>query len=474
MEKEIENLTKDELLNPGFIQGIYESYADEKERSVILSQVVEQAKKCKALTQIKKEIQVAQTNYMNNNIPLQYNLDGTIKASIDNLLCILEEDTNICDTYRYNSLSNRILKIEEDGTYHVWTDNDDSELLWYIEQTYDIYFPQKFFNAFNIACSHKQINPIKDIIEHKEWDGTPRIDNFLKDILKCDDDDYHREVSRMIFYGGINRLYQPGCKFDYMPIFIGKQGCGKSSIVKWLALNDTYYSDISSIEGKDALENIQGIWICELSELLAMVKTKDVEAMKSFITRTTDRYRESYGRRTREYPRTCLFIGTTNDYQFLSDKTGNRRYLPVQLNVKIGEIYKREKYIKDYIIECWREALYLFNSGKTYLTIPSKYYDDVVKAQDSAVEDDPKTGLILDYLSQKKIGDRVCAIEIFTSCLNGLKKNFDRLQSKEISRLLSSLPEWERSGNSTHRFENFGTQRYWEKIEIKDEWDDLD
>lgn len=476
MNKEIDvkDLTKEDLLNPSFIPSIYENYQDNKERNKVFHDVLEQAKKCNVLTKVKKKIQSLQNINPSENVSLDYNLDGTVKSTIDNLLNILEQDENICDIYRYNTVSNKTYRLLEDGTYRQWTDDDDNELLWYIENVYDIYFPQKFYSAFSIACSHKKINPLKDIIENKEWDGKPRIDKFLVDILKCEDDDYHREVARMIFYGGINRLYQPGCKFDYMPIFIGPQGAGKSSIVKWLSLNDTYYTDISSIEGKDALENLQGVWICELSELLAMVKTKDVEAMKSFITRTIDRFRESYGRRSKEYPRTCIFIGTTNDYQFLSDKTGNRRYLPVKLNLKMGEIYKKENYIKDYILECWREALYLYNNGRTYLTIPIKYYKDVAKAQDSAVEDDPKTGMILDYLDKKEIGDRVCAIEIFTHCLNGLKKNFNRLESKEISRILSSLPDWQRSDGGTHRFDEYGTQRYWEKIEIKEDWNDLD
>ena len=117
--------------------------------------------------------------------------------------------------------------------------------------------------------------------------------------------------------------------------------------------------------------------------------------------------------------------------------------------------------------------MYLYKSGKTYLTIPSKYYKEVLEAQDSAVEDDPKMGMLLDYLADKKVGDRVCTMEIFTNCFNGIKKKFTRLDGKEISRMLSSLPDWERF-NSTHRFDTFGTQKYWEKVEIKEKWSDLD
>lgn len=478
MEKEIKDLTKEEMLNPGFVPSVLEYCDTVDNKEEIMNEIMEMAKQYRITSTIKNGITTwnNKKRITTNDIAglLEFTEHGQVAQTTTNYKLILENDPDYQNLFGFDEFSNRIVHYNKQGISRMWHDEDDSILRCDIEDKYGLYNLQKYYDAFNAVVKTKHFHPIKELIELEKWDMTPRIDRFLIDILKCEDNDYHREVSRMIFYGGINRLYNPGCKFDYMPIFIGKQGCGKSSVVKWLALNDSYYGDISSIEGKAALENIQGTWICELSELLAMVKTKDVEAMKSFITRTSDKFRESYGRRTKEFPRTCVFIGTTNDYQFLSDKTGNRRYLPVELNLRMGELYKRETEVKDYIMQCWREALELYRDGKAYLTIPARYYADVVRSQNNAVEDDPKTGMILDYLDQKKIGDRVCNIEIFTNCLNGLKKNFDRLQSKEITRLLASLPNWQRSGTGTHRFDNFGTQRYWEKIEVKDEWADLD
>ena len=477
MEKDIKDLTKEEMLNPGFVPSVLEYCDTIDNKEDVMNEIMEMAKQYRITSTIKNGIttwnnkrRITTTDIIGL---LEFTEHGQVAQTTTNYVTILENDPEYQDLFLFDEFSNRIIYYDKNGMKHMWSDSDDSRLRCSIENKYGLYNQLKYYDAFNVVAKTKSFHPIKELIEAGDWDKTPRIDRFLIDILKCEDNDYHREVSRMIFYGGIHRLYQPGCKFDYMPILIGKQGCGKSTVVKWLALHDAYYGDISSIEGKDALENIQGIWVCELSELLAMVKTKDVEAMKSFITRTTDRFRESYGRRTKEYPRSCIFIGTTNDYQFLSDKTGNRRYLPVELNIRMGELYKKEKEIREYIIQCWREARFLYMVGETYLTIPNKYYRDVVRAQDSAVEDDPKTGMIMDYLNSKEVGERVCNIEIFTNCLNGLKKNFDRLQSKEISRLLSSLPDWGRSGNGTHRFEGFGTQRYWEKIEVKEEWEDL-
>lgn len=481
MEKDIQDFTGAELTNSGFIKSIFDGYKDPDERDKILCEIVEVAKREKVLGKVKKEIDRCKkdtrvvNNIENNFIKalLIFGENGEPEPTVENYLSVMRNDEYIKNLFKYDVFARRIVCYDNNIT-RSWTDQDDSVLRAYIEKNYGIYNQLKYYDAFNTVLKERTFHPIKNIIEASDWDGKPRIDRFLTDILKCEDSDYMREVSRMIFYGGISRLYNPGCKFDYMPILIGKQGSYKSSIVKWLALNDSYYTDVSTIEGKEALDNIQGCWICEFAELLAMVRTKDVEAMKSFITRTIDRYRQSYDRRTGEYPRQCIFIGTTNDYQFLADKTGNRRYLPIEIGLKMGALNGKEHYVKDYILECWREALSLFKEGKTYLSIPSKYYKSIVIKQENVLEDDPKTGLILQYLNDKKVGEKVCGLEIFTSCFNGIKKNYSRGEAKEISRVMSYLNDWER-GEKAFRFKEYGVQKYWEKIEYhEDDWGDLD
>ena len=475
MEKEIKDLTKEELLNPNCVPTILATITEENE-SKILSELMTLADKYKIKTGINNAIRVwkRSKDFVQSDVGklLEYDEDGYVKQSTNNYQIIFDNDEKYKHLFGFDVFSNKLVKFTKNGI-QTWSDVDDGTIRCDIETEYGLYNQQKYYDAFNKTATARSFHPIKEIIECKSWDGISRIDRFLIDIMKCKDNDYSREVSRMIFYGGISRLYKPGCKFDYMPILIGPQGSYKSTIVNWLAIHDDYAGDINTIEGKDALDNIQGRWICEFSELLALVRTKDVEAMKSFTTRCVDKYRASYERRTREYPRQCIFIGTTNDVQFLSDKTGNRRYLPISIGLKPRELDKKEDYVRNYILECWREALHLYKENKTYLTIPTKYYKDVLEAQNSAVEDDPQVGLLLDYLADKKVGDRVCTIEIFTQCFNGIKKNFNRLAAKEISRMLSTLPDWERK-ESTHRFETFGTQKYWEKIEIKEKWNDLD
>ncbi len=153
--------------------------------------------------------------------------------------------------------------------------------------------------------------------------------------MKAEDNEYTREVSRLIFAGGIHRLYSPGCKFDDVPVLIGtSQGEGKSTIVRWLAIHDDHFTEVTEIDGQKGVEQLEGAWICEIAELLALTKAKEQEAVKSYIARLKDKYRKPWGKNTDELPRRCIFIGTTNNEQFLRDKTGNRRFYPVKVNSK--------------------------------------------------------------------------------------------------------------------------------------------
>ena len=124
-------------------------------------------------------------------------------------------------------------------------------------------------------------------------------------------------------------------KYDYMPIFTGPQGIGKSTFLS--ILGKEWFSDsLTSFEGKESAELIQGTWINEVGELTAMTK-QETNAVKQFLSKTDDIYRAAYGRRTNKYPRRCVFFGTSNEEEFLKDMTGNRRFWPVDVGVHPDE-----------------------------------------------------------------------------------------------------------------------------------------
>ena len=400
--------------------------------------------------------------------------NGIIKDLQVNYDIICKNDKIIQSHIKFNEFSRTL---ELDGK--AFADADLVMLLSYFNTTYGLKSKVNLYDAlnrYNIPCYH----PIKDkILEGIDEfrlptaQGSSYIDNFFQKVchkVAKDDDEtiYFREVARMIFYGGIKRLFEPGSKFDYFVIFEGKQGTGKSRLVEMLNPVERYYSDLRTIDGKEACECIDGSFIIELSELLALVRAKDVEAMKAFITRTVDKYRPAYGRYTTEVPRCNVFIGTTNDSSFLTDVTGNRRYLPINIDeTKPYEFFEGYSDTKKYIMSCWKEAYLLYKAGKIYTNIPS-VFNPILEVQRKMREiDNPVIGAIVDYVenydpSKRCYEDKVCALEIYINCMNGLKKNYSRQSAKEIANIMSTIPGWSRC-NSTYRFKDYGTQKFWQK-----------
>ena len=214
MEKDVKDLTATELTNPNFIKSIFDNYDNERERSNVLSEILSVAKEQRVLSKVKKEIDKCnkEVTISTNDVYtcLLFNNAGKPEPTVDNYISVMEQDPTITNAFAYDEFSNNYV-CYDNGKTRLWNDTDDSGLRAYIEQKYGIYNQQKYFDAFNTVAKRRGFHPIKDIIEAEEWDGVPRIDRFLVDIVKCEDNDYYREVSRMIFYGGISRLYNPGC-----------------------------------------------------------------------------------------------------------------------------------------------------------------------------------------------------------------------------------------------------------------------
>ena len=209
---------------------------------------------------------------------------------------------------------------------------------------------------------------------------------------------------------------------------------------------------------------MEGGWICEFSELLAMTRQKDVQSMKAFVTRTADKYRKPYDKYVSTIPRKCIFIGTTNDSEFLTDTTGNRRYLPVEVSIPRGELFDIKEYIKDYILNCWREALYKMKKNDNfYLSIPHKYQDTVESMQEHRVIEDPRLSELDGFLSKKEVGDKVCSRMIWAEAFKGIIKDATRGDFKIISGYMNRFKNWKRY-DTTITFEKYGKQKYWIKV----------
>ena len=417
---------------------------------------------------------------------LQTTEKGVLKSAQSNYTTIVKFDKYIQSHVKYNELKRML---EFDG--RPFTDADYTIIATYFSSIYNLENRNMIINSItpdNIPC----YNPVKNVIERdidkfELEDGESYIDNFFKKICGYvpeddDDNDYQREVARMIFYGGINRLYNPGCKFDYMPIFVGKQGCGKSSIVDMLNPVRSSFVDLRTIDGKEAIELIQGGFVIELSELLAFVRSKDAESMKSFVTRCVDKYRVPYSRLSEERPRTCILIGTTNDAAFLTDITGNRRYLPIGLyDMSAKFIFENLDFVKDYIDKCWKEALILMRRGETYLHIPYEYNDVINRYKDRCTLEDPLVEEVRNYVNNIDNENRcspwrICAKELYEKCANGVGK-CPTYMFKQFRNIMSTMDGWVWDTHKPHKMKGYEQkQRCWVNNKLREKYgsDDSD
>lgn len=213
--------------------------------------------------------------------------------------------------------------------------------------------------ALDTVARRRPFDPLRDELEALEWDGVARVDGFLARYAGAPADDYARMVSRRFLISLVARAMDPGCKVDTMPILLGAQGVGKSTLLRVLA-GERYFADsLPDIESKDALTYLQGRWIVEVKELEAFGR-KEATAIKGFIDQRVDIYRPPYGAKEIERPRRCVFVGTTNAEQHHRDTTGARRFWTVSCNRCDIEALERDR---DQVLA---EAVELYRRGERW------------------------------------------------------------------------------------------------------------
>ncbi|MGJ4851455.1 VapE domain-containing protein [Bacillota bacterium Meth-B3] len=395
---------------------------------------------------------------------------GNPKKTVENFLVAMRHDAYFAGV-RYNELK-CAPETSNDGPARPWTGEDDARAINYIENSYGLFDHVKFKLARRVLFSERRYHPVRQIVGKLEWDGEDRIERFLTEWMKCDDTPYVRECSRLIFAGGVNRLYRPGCKFDDMVVLVGtNQGEGKTTLVHWLAIEDRFYTDVKEFDGQRGIEEILGSWICEVGELLAFTRARETEAIKAFLSRQVDRCRHPYDEHTMDHPRQCIFIGTTNKRQFLVDKTGGRRFYPVDVHQSAYELYAREAECKAYILQCWAEAKAKLDTPFMSPKADIRLIEEIRDRQAEAVEDDWRIGVIEEYLSRKAIGERVFVQELRVKALYPNIENLrdDKKESTEIGIIMQGMPGWHKEAKPSrqHGMDRcYGPQRCWIKKDV--------
>ena len=413
---------------------------------------------------------------------------GGIAQTIENVVIILTYDPNLAGRLGLNEMEHNIVVLsslpwnEHKGTRQ-WTDADDAALRYYLERTYGLSGKDRIFDAVNVVAQEGAFHPVREYLDSCAWDGVPRVETLLVDYLGAEDSEYTRAVTRKALAAAVARIYRPGCKFDYMLTIRGRQGLGKSALIA--KLGGKWFSDtFTTMQGKDAYEQVLGVWVMEVGELAGMRKA-EAETIKLYVSKQVDRFRPAYGRRTQEFPRQCIFIGTTNETQFLRDATGNRRFWVVDTpNDPTRDMW--EELTPEMVRQVWGEAVEIYKAGEK-LYLPPKLERVAREIQETYEEENPRAGIVADYLDRllpdgwddldlytrrqwletEAVGTTqrttVCTMEIWAEALGGNPDKLDRYAGKEIRDIMAKMPEWRNKGSKTKTIKPYGRQRYFER-----------
>lgn len=248
----------------------------------------------------------------------------------------------------------------------------------------------KLMEIVHSAAQQRTRDSLVTWLDGLEWDGKSRVRTWLARYCGAKDIAYSRFVGRSWLISAIARARLPGCQVDHMLILEGPQGVGKTSALRILG-GEYYLGDLPDLNNKDSLVVLAGRWIVEVQELASM-RGQSALRVKSFLTQSTDVYRPPYGRIARGYPRRCVFAGSTNEGQYLTDPTGGRRYWPV----KVGRI--KTQALVEAREQIWAEADKMFRDGVVWYDRDSEMHAEIATAQDSRREIDPWESVITERI----------------------------------------------------------------------------
>ncbi|HHQ0784228.1 TPA: VapE domain-containing protein [Listeria innocua] len=449
----------------------------------------------------KERMEQATIDFREDNWQTALELDkqGKIKDTLDNIVLIIRNDSEL-ESIAFNKHRDGI--DARDGLPWEqmkggWNDSDNAALKVYLSNKYGIYSPTKTKDAILAVAAERSYHPIKEYLDHlSEWDGIDRVETLLIDYFNATDNSYTRAVTRKMMVAAVARIVHPGTKFDSVLILNGPQGIGKSTFFAKLA--GDWFSDsltLTDMKDKAGPEKLQGYWILELGELAGMRKT-DVEVVKSFISRSDDKYRASYGVNVESHPRQCIIVGSTNaESGFLRDITGNRRFWPVRIR---GDGKRKAWQMSVYDVEqIWAETLMLYGQGEK-LFLEGSDVELATNEQADAMESDEREGLVRTYLDtllpddwnalslyerrnylngsefggESRVGTvertLVCNMEIWCECFGRDASAMKPADSYAIVGIMKKINGWNKyqgNKNGTSNFPLYGRQRCYEKNE---------
>ncbi|NMG64904.1 hypothetical protein GPA19_08090 [Azoarcus indigens] len=260
---------------------------------------------------------------------------GEISACLANaelILAHMDEWQGVIgyDEFAERTVHRAALPCDKRGpSYGDWVDHLDATVAIHLQRQWEVEFsPATVGQAVEVLARRRRFHPVREALAAlPPWDGRRRNAYWLSDFLGVAPSPYVELVGAFFLRGMVKRVMEPGCKFDYCLVLEGEQGKGKSTAAKLLSWQWFADTDLD-LNNKDSLLALPGHWVYEISEMGSLMKAEE-RKQKSFLSRQWDEYRPPYGKRLVKVPRQCVFVGTTNEDEYLKDATGGRRFWPV-------------------------------------------------------------------------------------------------------------------------------------------------
>ncbi len=424
---------------------------------------------------------------------LAYGPKGRILPTLPNLRLLIENDPRTQGVLALNVFTGAVVRMQEPGLKEgdgvlqldnddwrvkdpvngdLWIDAHDHMLRAALEAPeedggYDLKITDRDLRAaVDLVARANSFHPVRDYLQSLTWDNRPRVESLFVTYLGTDDDAYHREIARLFMLGAVARAFEPGTKIDESVILEGVQGKRKSTFIETLAVRSEWYCDLSANfdDPKACVEIMLGKWIVELGELSGMARS-DIRAAKAFLARHTDKVRLAYAHRAQEFPRGCVFMGSTNDNGYLKDPTGGRRFWPAECKIATPIDIER---LRREVDQLWAEAYHLYSemrrenpTGKLALWLSNEEAGKTAKKLQASrtidTADDMLTGQIEEWLTREG-KDRVCLREIWEACLLRDLDGYNNTWAATLGQVMRSLDGWESTG-ARESFGTYGQQR---------------
>ena len=395
---------------------------------------------------------------------------GGVRNSIKNCLMVFQHDPLLSGVIAYNLLTDRTDVVKPIGYDRSpsasMTDTDMKYIRLYLEENYDLTSEKKIMDAADLAAHQNSYHPIRDFLNSLTWDGTERIRYCLHHFLGAEADEYTFQALRLFLLGAIHRAFRPGCKFEVMLCLVGGQGAGKSTFFRLLAGKDEWFSDdLRKLDDENVYRKLQGHWIIEMSEMIATANAKSIEEIKSFLSRQKEVYKIPYETHPADRLRQCVFGGTSNAMDFLPlDRSGNRRFLPVQVCPEQAEVHilEDEAASRAYLQQVWAEAMTIYRTGDWKLTFSPEMVRYLKAHQKDFMPEDTKAGMIQAFLDSYA-GDTVCSKQLYKEALNHIFDEPKQWEIREINEIMNQCVTGWTYFSNPRSFAGYGRQKGWER-----------